>query len=347
MKAEAEWTGTIRIRDTEITGSFLVFNSSGGWAFLLGKPLLIAFKAIHEYKTDTITIGNSNSRTTLDNRFHDRTHLCIAGNQNHTLDIKQIATASTTTQWIQHPQTTQAEQLQRTTRNTSLITNDPNTVQTYTTELSKESENTFTQQTELFKSQRVEYILKSIKMGDDITWEERMKVEALVAEYANVFACSLSEVLLIPGTRVNLNVPADAKLSTSIKQCPLSLPQKQYMHAWTKQMLDANMTEKADFMQIKHVTPTVLTQKTHDATKSMTLEDLQAEVNRQCQTAGITAPFNITHPLTSMETEKNMITGPPKWRVMQNFAELNKVTQVPPLYQGDIQAKQQWLSGHN
>jgi len=48
-----------------------------------------------------------------------------------------------------------------------------------------------------------------------------------------------------------------------------------------------------------------------------------------------------------METEKNMITGPPKWRVMQNFAELNKVTQVPPLYQGDIQAKQQWLSGHN
>ena len=117
-------------------------------------------------------------------------------------------------------------------------------------------------------------------MGDDITWEERTKAEALVAEYADVFACSLSEVLLIPGARVNLNIPADAKLSTSIKQCPLSPPQKQYMHAWTKQMLDANMIEKADFMQIKHVAPTVLTQKTHDATKSMTLEDLQAEVNR-------------------------------------------------------------------
>jgi len=152
-KVEVEWTGTIRIRDTEITGSFLVFNSGGGWAFLLGKPLLIAFKAIHEYETDTVTIGNSNSRTTLDNRFHDRTHLCIAGDQNHTLYIKQIATASTTTQWTRHPQTTQAERLQRTTQNTSLIANDPNTVQTYATELSKESENTFTRQTEPFKSQ--------------------------------------------------------------------------------------------------------------------------------------------------------------------------------------------------
>ena len=223
MKAEAEWTGTIRIRDTEITGSFLVFNSSGGWAFLLGKPLLIAFKAIHEYETNTVTIGNSNSHTTLNNRFHDRTHLCIAGDQNHTLDIKQIATASTTTQWTRYPQTTQVERLQRTTQDTSLIANDPNTVQTYATELSKElEENTFTQQTEPFKSQQVEYILKSIKMGDNITWEERTKAEALVGEYANVFACSLSEVLLIPGARVNLNIPADAKLSTSIKQRPLS-----------------------------------------------------------------------------------------------------------------------------
>ena len=32
---------------------------------------------------------------------------------------------------------------------------------------------------------------------------------------------------------------------------------------------------------------------------------------------------------------------PLKWRVTQNFAELNKITQIPPMFQGDIRAKQQ------
>jgi hypothetical protein len=37
--------------------------------------------------------------------------------------------------------------------------------------------------------------------------------------------------------------------------------------------------------------------------------------------------------------------GPPKWRVCQNFAELNKGTTVPPILQGDIRIKQQKLCG--
>ena len=55
------------------------------------------------------------------------------------------------------------------------------------------------------------------------------------------------------------------------------------------------MIEHADITQIKHVAPTVLTQKTHDATGGMTLEDLQAEVNWQCEIAGMMLPFAATH----------------------------------------------------
>jgi hypothetical protein len=35
-----------------------------------------------------------------------------------------------------------------------------------------------------------------------------------------------------------------------------------------------------------------------------------------------------------------------KWRVCQNFAEVNRVTEIVAMPQGDIRLKQQKLSGH-
>ena len=168
--------------------------------------------------------------------------------------------------------------------------------------------------------------------------DEQAAAEALVVEFADVFACSLSEVLLIPDAKVDLNITKNARFNTSIRQQPLSPPQKQYMHKWIKQMFDAGMIEHADITQIKHVAPTVLTQKTHDATGGTTLEDLQAEVNWQCEIAGMTLPFPAMHftadEPTNVQREPN--SEPPKWRVTQNFADLNKAMQIPPLHQGDI-----------
>jgi len=47
-------------------------------------------------------------------------------------------------------------------------------------------------------------------------------------------------------------------------------------------------------------------------------------------------------PLPNNETVE---TGPKKWQICQNFAQLNKVTEVVSMPQGDILAKQQRLSG--
>lgn len=44
--------------------------------------------------------------------------------------------------------------------------------------------------------------------------------------------------------------------------------------------------------------------------------------------------------------EKTMQNGPKKWRMCQDFGEINKVTEVAPVPQGDIRAKQLRLSGH-
>ncbi|KIO05674.1 hypothetical protein M404DRAFT_38466, partial [Pisolithus tinctorius Marx 270] len=64
IPAVAQWTGTIRAGDVKTQGTFVVFNSRGGvsqsvesgWAFLVGKPLLIAFKVQHDYNTDQVTV---------------------------------------------------------------------------------------------------------------------------------------------------------------------------------------------------------------------------------------------------------------------------------------------------
>ena len=216
-------------------------------------------------------------------------------------------------------------------------------------ESNKKEHDIFTRKTNPFAPLRVDYIIKHVKIGDDLTESERSEVTKLLTEFADVFACSLSEVLLIPGASVELTIPKNMTFRTTVHQRPMNLPQRQFMSKWVDQMLDADLIEQADIPRIKHVAPTVLTQKAHDANKGMTLEDLQQELNRQCAEANVPQPFqNQTTDSHKQEqvTVAQPINEPPKWRVTQNFAELNKVTQIPPMFQGDIRAKQQRLSGH-
>ncbi|KAI6020903.1 hypothetical protein BKA83DRAFT_116441, partial [Pisolithus microcarpus] len=65
IPAVAQWTGTVCVDNAEVQATFIVFNSGGGWAFLLGKPLLQALKAKHDYDADQITVTDGRSTTTL------------------------------------------------------------------------------------------------------------------------------------------------------------------------------------------------------------------------------------------------------------------------------------------
>ena len=44
LQSEVRWTGIININGVKVMGTFKVFNSRGGWVFLLEKPLLMAFR---------------------------------------------------------------------------------------------------------------------------------------------------------------------------------------------------------------------------------------------------------------------------------------------------------------
>jgi len=170
-------------------------------------------------------------------------------------------------------------------------------------------------------------------------------VKALIAEFADVFALSVSEVKQVKGAVHKLNIEPNAKFSTKVHQKPLTPPQRRYLHEKLQAMLDADIIEPCKPEQVKCVSPMTLAQKTHQGT-GLTLDKLQRRVNDECVRNGIEPHFALPPrpaPMTEEVEDKN---GDPKWRICQNFSQINKVMQVTPMPQGDIRSKQQRLSGH-
>ena len=110
-------------------------------------------------------------------------------------------------------------------------------------------------------------------------------------------------------------------------------------------MLEAGIIAPINHSEVKCCGATTWAKKAHEGT-GLILEELQCRVNNECVAAGIPSVFkdlplrNLEQPDTAPEETQT------KWWVFQDFAELNKVTKVPPMPQGDIWAKQQCLSGH-
>ncbi|KAF8873067.1 hypothetical protein BD779DRAFT_1679411 [Infundibulicybe gibba] len=97
--------------------------------------------------------------------------------------------------------------------------------QAQATLLVTKTESIFTRHSQPFKAERVTQILKEINIGNDISEEERNQVRALMAEFADCFALSLSEVNSVPGAVHKLNVPAEAQFALRVGQRSLN-PEK-------------------------------------------------------------------------------------------------------------------------
>ncbi|KAG2063691.1 hypothetical protein BDR04DRAFT_961134, partial [Suillus decipiens] len=65
--SEAVWKGEVVIGGIQTVGEFKVFQSGGGWKFLFRKPLLRAFKAVHNYETDKVQVTGIGGTVTLCN----------------------------------------------------------------------------------------------------------------------------------------------------------------------------------------------------------------------------------------------------------------------------------------
>ena len=121
------------------------------------------------------------------------------------------------------------------------------------------------------------------------------------------------------------------------------------MEAKVDKMLEAGIIRPIHPRDVCFVAQMVLAKKTHDG-QGLPLDELQHKVNDQCVQHGLPGEFVLppqpNPPQTSVNECPNSTKKPTKWHMCQDFNGINKVTEVAPIPQGDLQAKQLRLSGH-
>jgi hypothetical protein len=68
IKLEAVWKGEVIIGGIRAEGEFEVLQSRGGWKFLFRKPMLHAFKAVHDYEVDEVQVLGAGGTRMLQNQ---------------------------------------------------------------------------------------------------------------------------------------------------------------------------------------------------------------------------------------------------------------------------------------
>ena len=116
------------------------------------------------------------------------------------------------------------------------------------------------------------------------------------------------------------------------------------MEAKVDKMLKGGIIRPIHPGEVKCIAPSVLAQKAHGNT-GLSSDELKHKVNDECVKHRLPAAFDL--PPRPPPTESlPAAASPKKWCLCQDFGEINKVTPIAPVPQGDIHAKQLRLSGH-
>jgi len=116
-------------------------------------------------------------------------------------------------------------------------------------------------------------------------------------------------------------------------------------------LVKADIIEPIRLEDVKCVSPITLAQKVH-IKEGLSLNELRHRVNEECIANGSPPVHHVdgsTYHIPAPAEDPDMTydpTQPQKWCICQNYAALNRVTQVFPMPQGDIRTKQRRLSGH-
>lgn len=318
VKSLGRWEGEIEVEGISVRGAFEVFDSMGAWDFLLGKRLKNTLKAVHDYDVDEVTIKGARGSMVLKNQ----NYIAEAGKQPKPQIATQICTITEDDQHMDEEELS-AE---------------------INVETAREDTNLFTRRTHPYKPERVAEVLRLVTIGNDLNKDEQLKVRHLISSFADIFALSVHEVYQVEGAIHRLDIAPNTTFSKKVHQKPLTPPQRQYLYKSINTMLEADIIEPCAPEDVKCVSPTTLAQKTHQG-KGLTLEELQHRVNDECSAHNLGHKFDLPSRTTPTPDDRDNHEEP-KWRICQNFAQINKVTQTAPMPQGDIRAKQQRLSGH-
>ncbi|VDC04527.1 unnamed protein product, partial [Peniophora sp. CBMAI 1063] len=408
IPSQATWDGMFELETGfSVEGRFEVLPTDGGWDFLFGKPMLSAFRAVHDYADDSISIrcrrtDGSIIATTLYNSLlppplshHDapasapepavaatnnpsnsdpapsapKPHSDQTNATTHTVPINITAypnrrvigapprirplyrAASAKTQigcyrWS----LTSPEGYTR--RHIGIGDNircasDNETRTRSDAVFAVQEPNIYTRATDPFNGQRIDALLKAVRIDPDGTLspDEFAQVRSLLIEFADCFALSLSEVCAVDGAVHRLDVPDGHEFSRKVHQKPLTPPQRAFFNKKLDEMLAAGIIEQVRPEQVKACSPVHLAQKAHDANSGLSTEELKLRVNEQCLQGGV-HPFHDIPASFKPSATDAATPSEQSWRITIAFNEVNNVTKVAPMPQGDIRAKQQRLRGH-
>ena len=345
VPSQAVWRGKMQLSDLVVEGEFEVFDSGGSWGFLLGKPALRSFQAVQEYGPDTVNINNNCKTVTLLNEIKKPRAGGDKPNVNLTLDVKQhdifIGGNSETKPPLREvPYNNYSDNIK------ACANNDVHPVYVTSTETPNiNPESLFTRKDNPRNPERVKKIIQEVTIGPDITAEQRQVVHELIEEYADCFALSLKEVNAIPGAVHKLNIPEGSTFRTKIPPRSFNPDQRTFVNAKVDEMVEAEIIRPIHPSEVRFVAQTVLAQKVHDG-QGLCIEELKHKVNCQCLEHGLLGKFDIPPQPEPIPNQQTKQSTPVKWRMCQDFGGINKVTEIAPVPQGDIRAKQLRLSGH-
>ena len=264
IKPKAVWEGRMEIGGVHIFGSFEVFESGGSWEFLLGKPLLTALHAVHEYKGDTIMVKNNGTLTTLENQINNMMEVHnettdrrrtkdwkkrkdLKGSDERSLPSREVQPDQYNNGGqptdIAHVETTESNNHQAS--KPKLPAEDSDTTGSTEIEVDtlKTNRDLYTRFTDPWKKERVEEVLKQVQIGPDLTEDEHNRVREFITEWADVFALSVSEVQQVDKAVHYLDIPPGTKFSTKVGQKSLTPPQRKYLYESIDTMLEADIIE--------------------------------------------------------------------------------------------------------
>ncbi|QRW12466.1 Retrovirus-related Pol polyprotein from transposon opus [Ceratobasidium sp. AG-Ba] len=107
-----------------------------------------------------------------------------------------------------------------------------------------------------FEANRIAEILSKIKIGSDLSLEQKQRVEDLVREFADVFALSLSEVHPVDFIQHRLDIPEGVSFPRQAGQKRLTEPQRKWLYKVLDDMENAKIVAKVPQDEVAAVSPT-------------------------------------------------------------------------------------------